>query len=280
MVILVADCYRQCAGHRLGWMSTVTHNNRDEELFLVLPVKCPQSRYCCCAVEVVLDVEVIAVPIIRGDAEVEGRPILGRVPVRGSEERGGLVQFYYLSKNGEDNRKYNGTISICVTHQFHMQSHLVYLWSCHIFKDNGGVCCLKLRSVVIYIQQGQLDCGTAGKRWNTVISRYDDQLMLRYMLSVEGSGHKQYTGLVNSEQAIRVRVLRETVGDITVLARIRVTGHQTRHTGAHANVLRQGGQREEMWNEDRSVVIIVLHLHHTVQEAGEVQVFNLKQELI
>lgn len=112
-----------------------------------------------------------------------------------------------------------------------------------------------------------------------MISRYDNQLMLRYMLSIEGPGHKQYTRLVNSEQAIRVRVLRETVGHITVLARIGVTGHQTRHTGAHADVLRQGGHREEMWNEDGSVVVVVLYLYHTVQEAGEVQVFNLKQEL-
>lgn len=41
MVIMVTNCYCQCAGDCLGWMSTVTHDNRDEELFLVLPVKCP-----------------------------------------------------------------------------------------------------------------------------------------------------------------------------------------------------------------------------------------------
>lgn len=35
-----------------------------------------------------------------------------------------------------------------------------------------------------------------------------------------------------------------------------------------------------MRNEDRRMVVIILHLHQTVQEAGEVQVFNLKQEPI
>lgn len=41
VIVLVTDCDRQCAGHRLGWVPTVTHNNRDEEFFLALPVKRP-----------------------------------------------------------------------------------------------------------------------------------------------------------------------------------------------------------------------------------------------
>lgn len=43
MIILVTDGHSQGAGHRLGWTSTVTHNNRNEKLFLALAVKCPQS---------------------------------------------------------------------------------------------------------------------------------------------------------------------------------------------------------------------------------------------
>lgn len=44
MIILITDCHCQGAGHCFGWMPTVTHNNRNEELFLTLAVKHPQ---CC-----------------------------------------------------------------------------------------------------------------------------------------------------------------------------------------------------------------------------------------
>lgn len=107
VVVLVTDCHRQCAGHRLGWMSAVTHNNRDEKLFLPLPVEGPQSRQRRCAVEVVLEVEITVVSIFRGDTEVEGWAVLRRVPVYGSQERGGLVQFYHLNKNSDCNFNMN-----------------------------------------------------------------------------------------------------------------------------------------------------------------------------
>lgn len=43
MIILVTDGHRQGAGHCFGWTATVAHDNRNEELFLALAVKCPQS---------------------------------------------------------------------------------------------------------------------------------------------------------------------------------------------------------------------------------------------
>ncbi len=43
VIILVTNCHRQGAGHCSGWTATVTHDNRNEELFLALAIKCPQS---------------------------------------------------------------------------------------------------------------------------------------------------------------------------------------------------------------------------------------------
>lgn len=86
MIVLVTDGYRQSACHCLGWTAAVAHDNRNEEFFLPFTVKHSQGCECSSAVQVVLEVEIIAVAILRGDAEVKGWAILGGVLVHSSEE--------------------------------------------------------------------------------------------------------------------------------------------------------------------------------------------------
>lgn len=86
MIILVTNGHSQCAGYCLSWIATVTHDNGDQKLFLPFSVKHPESRQCCCAIEIILEVEVVAVVILHGHCEVEGRSVVCRVPVHSSEQ--------------------------------------------------------------------------------------------------------------------------------------------------------------------------------------------------
>lgn len=86
MIILITNGHSQRAGHCLGWIATVTHDNRDKELLLPFSVKHPESCQCCCAVEIVLEVEVVAVAILCGHCEAEWRSVVCRVPVHSSEQ--------------------------------------------------------------------------------------------------------------------------------------------------------------------------------------------------
>lgn len=101
MIILIPNGHRQGAGHCLGWMATVAHDDGDQELLLSFSVKHPESRECCSAVEIVLEVEVVAVAILRGHREVEGRAVVCRVPVHSSEQHWRLVQPHDLNKEGQ-----------------------------------------------------------------------------------------------------------------------------------------------------------------------------------
>lgn len=86
MVILVADGYRQGAGHSFGWTATVAHDDGNEKLFLALAVKRPQSCQCRCAIQVVLEIEIIAMAIFRGDGETERWSIFWGVLVHSPDE--------------------------------------------------------------------------------------------------------------------------------------------------------------------------------------------------
>lgn len=43
VIILVTDGHCQGAGHCFGWTAAVAHDNRNEEFFLALAVKRPES---------------------------------------------------------------------------------------------------------------------------------------------------------------------------------------------------------------------------------------------
>lgn len=101
VVILIADGHRQGGGHGFGRVAAVAHNDWNEEFFLAFAVKRPQSGQCRCAIEVILEVEVVIVAILGGDGEVKGGAVLRRVPVHSSQEGRGLVQPHYLNKEGE-----------------------------------------------------------------------------------------------------------------------------------------------------------------------------------
>lgn len=101
VIILVTNGHSQGAGHRFGRATTVAHDDGQEELLLALAVERSEGRQSGRAVQVVLEVEVVAVAILRWDGEVKGRPVLGRVPVHGSEEGRGLVQPHYLNEEEE-----------------------------------------------------------------------------------------------------------------------------------------------------------------------------------
>lgn len=96
VVVLVADGYRQSSGHGFGWAPAVTHDDGDEELFLPLTVERPKSRQRRRAVQVVLEVEVIAVAIFWGNGETERWTVFWRVLVHGPDEGRCLVQPHYL----------------------------------------------------------------------------------------------------------------------------------------------------------------------------------------
>lgn len=86
VVVLVSDGYRQGAGNSFGGMATVTHDNRNVKLLLVLSIKHPQSCQRRCPIEVVLQVEVVGVAIFRWDSKMEGWAVLWGVLVHGLEE--------------------------------------------------------------------------------------------------------------------------------------------------------------------------------------------------
>ena len=102
VVVLVADGYRQHAGDRLGRHAAVAHDDGDQELLLALAVERPQGGERGRAVEVVLQVEVVAVAIVRRDGEVERRPVLRGVPVHHVDEGGGLVHLHQLTERGAE----------------------------------------------------------------------------------------------------------------------------------------------------------------------------------
>lgn len=101
VVVLVPNGHSQGVGPCLDWMPTVTYIDGDKELLLPLAVERPKRRQSRGAVQVVLQVEIVAVAIVGRHAEVKRRSVLGGILVYSSEEGGRLVQPYYLHMETE-----------------------------------------------------------------------------------------------------------------------------------------------------------------------------------
>lgn len=97
MVVVVADGDRQRAGHRFGGTAAVAHDHGDQEFLLTLAVERPQRRQRGRSVQVVLQVEVVAMAIVSWDGEMERCAVLQGVSIHSPEQRGCLVHVYNLN---------------------------------------------------------------------------------------------------------------------------------------------------------------------------------------